>query len=239
MFHVKHTGPPEDPRPLRARRTDRETLSRAITSVGLHLSREALDRCLDHWDFLRRSRERLNLIAPGDLEGGPLRHIGDALAGLAAGIPAGPQRLLDIGTGGGLPGIPLAIAKEDLTVTLLEGREKKTHWLARVVRGLDLHRRVTVRTGRLEEQPPEWLHTFDVLTARAVAPPDQLIAWCRHALAPRSRLLLWHSPEQLPDVRQALEGGPEGVVIDLHSTLSYSFESIDFSTNISVLLRTH
>ncbi|MFO7769550.1 MAG: RsmG family class I SAM-dependent methyltransferase [bacterium] len=231
-------GDRPDPRTDRRRR-GRETLTRALAPLGLRLSVRTLDRCLDYWEFLGHSRQRLNLIARGDLEEGLLRHIGDALAGLAAGVPPGPRRLLDIGSGGGLPGIPLALAREDLTVTLLEGREKKTHWLARALHALELHRRVSVRTGRLEEQPAEWLHGFDLLTARAVAPPRRLIAWSRRALGPESRLLVWHSAEQLPEVRQAVEEEAGDVTIKLHDTLSYTFDAISFSSNISVLLRTH
>ena len=82
--------------------------------------------------------------------------------------------VIDVGSGAGLPGLALAIARPDLTVTLIEPMERRTAWLDMVI--TDLAVDVTVLRARAEE-----LHgrlTADVVTARAVAALDRLARWC-------------------------------------------------------------
>lgn len=88
-------------------------------------------------------------------------------------IPA-DCRVLDIGSGAGLPGIALALARPDLTVALLEPMARRVDWLQEVVEALDLP--VEVHRGRAEDRPvgADW----DVVTARAVAPLGRLARWC-------------------------------------------------------------
>ncbi len=84
--------------------------------------------------------------------------------------------LVDVGSGAGLPGLALAIARPDLSVTLLEPLLRRTRFLDEAVAVLGLGERVEVLRGRAEE-----LHgrrTWDVVTARAVAPLERLAGWC-------------------------------------------------------------
>lgn len=84
--------------------------------------------------------------------------------------------VVDVGSGAGLPGIPLALARPDLTVTLVESMARRTEFLTEVVAALSLDR-VSVVRGRAEEcrgrMPPA-----TVVVARALAPLDRLAAWC-------------------------------------------------------------
>jgi 16S rRNA (guanine527-N7)-methyltransferase len=97
-------------------------------------------------------------------------------------------RLLDVGSGAGLPGIPLALARPDLEIVLLEPMSRRVDWLNGVVRQLDLP--VTVVRGRAEEAAVrrEWAGA-DVVTARAVAPLAKLAGWALPLLRPGGRLL--------------------------------------------------
>jgi 16S rRNA (guanine527-N7)-methyltransferase len=93
-------------------------------------------------------------------------------------LPSGPTvvRLLDVGSGGGLPGMIVALERPDLEVHLLDSRGKKTDFLRRTAD--DLHVRVHVHTGRAEELARGPLRSsFHVVTARAVAPLDRLLGW--------------------------------------------------------------
>lgn len=83
--------------------------------------------------------------------------------------------VVDVGSGAGLPGIPLALARPDLDVTLLEPLLRRSTFLSEVVEELGLGARVHVVRGRAEEQQ----QTYDVVTARAVAPLGRLVGWCR------------------------------------------------------------
>lgn len=91
---------------------------------------------------------------------------------VAALIPHG-STVVDVGSGAGLPGLPLAIAREDLRVTLVEPLERRCRWLREVVADLELS--VDVVRGRAEEVVGSV--SADVVTARAVAPLDRLARW--------------------------------------------------------------
>ena len=95
-------------------------------------------------------------------------------------------RVLDLGTGGGLPGIPLAILRPDLRLTLLDSIRKKTDAVQQMVGELGLAN-VLVVTGRAEEIARQGVHrhSYDVVVARAVAKLSDLAAWCRPLLKQR------------------------------------------------------
>ena len=95
--------------------------------------------------------------------------------------------VVDVGSGAGLPGLALAIARPDLSVTLLEPLLRRTRFLDEAVEALRLGDRVEVLRGRAEE-----LHgrrTWDVVTARAVAPLERLARWCLPLAAAGGELL--------------------------------------------------
>lgn len=91
-------------------------------------------------------------------------------------VPTG-ARVVDVGSGAGLPGVPLALARPDLAVTLLEPLLRRSIFLAEVVAELGLA--VTVVRGRAEEKSVRRdIGGADVVTSRAVAPLGRLTAWC-------------------------------------------------------------
>lgn len=87
------------------------------------------------------------------------------------------ESVTDVGSGAGLPGLVLAIARPDLTVTLVEPMLRRTTFLDEVVGALRLAGRVTVRRCRAEEAV-RMVAAADVVTARALAPLDRLARWC-------------------------------------------------------------
>ncbi|MFI7606862.1 16S rRNA (guanine(527)-N(7))-methyltransferase RsmG [Micromonospora sp. NPDC049366] len=107
-------------------------------------------------------------------------------------IPEGAA-VLDVGSGAGLPGLVLAIARPDLTVTLIEPLARRTSFLIEVVEQLGLAKTVRVFRGRAEEAASGASGVApligDVVTARAVAPLDRLAAWCLPLAAPGGRLV--------------------------------------------------
>ena len=96
--------------------------------------------------------------------------------------------VIDVGSGAGLPGIVLAVARPDLSMVLVEPLARRTAFLAEVVTELGLDGAVTVVRGRAEEVRDE-VGPADVVTARAVAPLDRLAGWCLPLTAPGGRLL--------------------------------------------------
>ncbi|HEY6593871.1 MAG TPA: 16S rRNA (guanine(527)-N(7))-methyltransferase RsmG [Asanoa sp.] len=96
--------------------------------------------------------------------------------------------VVDVGSGAGLPGVVLAVARPDLSVVLVEPLARRIAFLAEVVSALALDTSVTVVRGRAEEVAAS-LSPADVVTARAVAPLDRLAGWCLPLAALGGRLL--------------------------------------------------
>ncbi|HEX2858288.1 MAG TPA: 16S rRNA (guanine(527)-N(7))-methyltransferase RsmG [Propionibacteriaceae bacterium] len=111
------------------------------------------------------------------------RHILNSVA-LAELIPQG-SRVVDVGSGAGLPGIPLAVVRPDLDVTLLEPLLRRYTFLEEAVAELGLEERVAVVRGRAEETKER----FDVVVARAVAPLARLLGWTSGLFLPHGELL--------------------------------------------------
>ena len=97
-------------------------------------------------------------------------------------------RVLDIGSGAGLPGIPLALARPDLRVVLVEPLARRVEWLRTVLADLELP--LEVERGRAEDTPirRRW-EGADVVTSRAVAPLHRLAAWCLPLVRPGGMML--------------------------------------------------
>lgn len=120
--------------------------------------------------------------------------------------------VIDVGSGAGLPGVPLAIARPDVTIVLLEPLARRVAFLEQVVEELGLRDRVEVVRGRAEEiaARPAMFHVkpADIVTARAVAPLDRLAAWCLPLAAPRGRVLAIKgesAPEEIATHGAAIE----------------------------------
>jgi 16S rRNA (guanine527-N7)-methyltransferase len=133
---------------------------------------------------LVRWGERTNLV--GSLERSALeQHLSDSLAA-APHLPSG-ARVADLGSGAGLPGIPLAIAREDAAITLVEIRERRVHFLRHVVRTLGLACRV--ERVDLDEAAPD--APYDVALLRAVAPPVEAVPRARPWVRDGGEIWLW------------------------------------------------
>ena len=142
-------------------------------------------------DLLLKWNSRTNLTAIRTPEEIVQRHFGESLF---AGQHLGPYTtLLDFGSGAGFPGLPIAILRPDLSVTLAESQNKKATFLREVVRSL--HLSVEIWPARVETMPES--RKFDVITLRAVDNMPEAIA----AASPRANhdlLLLTAAPPLLP-----------------------------------------
>jgi 16S rRNA (guanine527-N7)-methyltransferase len=151
----------------------------------------ALARSLaDYCDVLRAANEQLNLTGITDPSGMVLRHVLDSLTALP--LIAGAETLMDLGSGGGLPGIPLALARPDLRVHLVESRARKAAALAGIVDTLGLLPRVSAEHARGEA----WLadHAVDIVIVRAVQETAGLLKRLRPVRPAFARLILMKGP---------------------------------------------
>lgn len=135
---------------------------------------------LIEWNATRMNLTRLT--SPRDVA---VKHFLDSLAVLTVLTPPPGARALDVGTGAGLPGLALKIARPDLKMTLLDGTAKKLLFCRAVADDLGLEGVVTVH-ARAEEAArcADLTGRFDLVTARAVAPLERLLPWLAPFLAP-------------------------------------------------------
>lgn len=140
--------------------------------------------------LLRAANERLNLTRIIDARGMALLHVVDALTALP--LLKEAHSVADLGSGGGVPGLPLALARRDLRVTLLESRGRKAAALQSLVDALGLARRVHVAAARGEA----WLadHDVDTVVARAVGPTAEVLRLLSPVRRGFRRLVLMKGP---------------------------------------------
>lgn len=158
-------------------------LAAGIAALGLALPADAEAKLLAYLALLDKWNRVYNLTAVRDTERMVSHHLLDSLAAVPFFQGA---RVLDVGSGGGLPGIPLAIARPDLQVTLIDSIAKKTAFLlqAKMELGLD---NLSVVTNRVEDYRPET--GFDLITSRAFSDLREFVALTRHLLKPAGRWL--------------------------------------------------
>lgn len=156
-------------------------LADGLAAMDLEPAPEAQAKLLAYLELLAKWNRAYNLTAVRDPVEMVARHLLDALAVLPF---VHGMTLADLGSGAGLPGIPLAIARPDLAVTLIESNGKKARFLREAARALPLPN-VVVREARVQEAAGP----FDVVTARAFASLADMLAWGGHLLAAGGRWL--------------------------------------------------
>jgi 16S rRNA (guanine527-N7)-methyltransferase len=157
--------------------------------------------------ILRRYAGRVDLVSPGDLDRLESRHIADSLKALAAvrGAPAGPG--VDVGSGAGLPGIPLAIAS-GRPWRLLEPRRRRAAFLEEVVRELSLECEVLRVTAQQASRDAALACRHSIATARAVADPAVSLGLLLPLVAAGGRALVWlgKTSEIPPETQEVAPG---------------------------------
>lgn len=157
------------------------TLEEGAKSMGLALSAAQIDKLMAYQALLAKWNKVYNLTALRDPAQMVTHHLLDSLSAVSA--FAGAQRVLDVGAGGGLPGIVLAIwaaeAQPQMQITLVDTVSKKTAFLNQVKAQLHLGN-VSVLHARVEQLPVE--QQYDVITSRAFAELKDFVRWSNHLL---------------------------------------------------------
>lgn len=171
---------------------------------GLVLSREQIAQFERYAADLLYWNERVNLISRRDTEHIWLRHILHSLTLIMSGEMPETGRVLDIGTGGGLPGIPLKIARPKLDITLLDSIAKKVQTTGMLASHITKHGLRAVRQ-RAEELPndPKLKGPYDVVVSRATAPLVDLLKWSHPVLKPAGKILTLKGGALTDEVAQA------------------------------------
>lgn len=145
----------------------------SLANIGVSLDAATVDKLAQYFAALLAMNEEVNLTAIREPAQVWEKHGLDALS-LVPLLPATARSLLDVGSGGGVPGVVLAIARPDLRVTLLEATQKKAAFLTALAQELVLEN-VRVVAERAETAVRSRTQSFDVVTARAVARLEKLL----------------------------------------------------------------
>ena len=179
-------------------------LSAAAGQLGIPLEARAAQALIVHLELLERWNGKLNLVGPGTPAHWMIRHTLDSLTP-AAGLPS-KARVLDVGSGAGFPGIPLALVRSDCQLWLAERRSKRRAFLQNAISSLGAPNVVVVEEAA--EAGP-----VDVALARAVLAPQAWLEMGSQLVGPGGKVGLF--------LQGAAPQMPTAVNLELSETISY------------------
>ena len=153
----------------------KDILTTTLQNAGIELTPDKVDKLVSFFLLLTETNEHTNLTRIVSYEDASEKHFRDSLEGAKL-IPQS-IRLLDVGSGGGFPAIPLAIARDDITVTMIDSTGKKVDFLNNVCSTLSLNAKA-LHVRAEEYALGEARESYDVVTARAVASLPTLLEYC-------------------------------------------------------------
>jgi 16S rRNA (guanine527-N7)-methyltransferase len=167
-------------------------ISKALEPYGIVPSIKVVEQIKAYIELLLKWNRSVSLTTITDVDEILRFHFGESLFALSM-LPVEKSRLADLGSGAGFPGLPLAMSRSSLEVTLIEPNAKKFAFLNEVIRSLEIHNAEAFR-GRMEDF--RCLDGgVDVATARALGQFDELLGWAYSELAPLGTLILWVGDE--------------------------------------------
>lgn len=183
--------------------TEKQSLNRMLGQVGVVLPTEVLEQLLWFRDELLRWNKKINLTAITDPAETLEKHLVDSLTLLP--YLKKQAKVLDMGSGGGFPGIPIKIASPELDVWSVDAVAKKIAFQKHVVRTLKINGFIALH-ARLEDLPAnESLPGFDVVLARAFAPLTEIVSLAKPLLAPLGEVLAMKGADGLEELAQSKE----------------------------------
>jgi len=200
-------------------------LIKGAEKLGLNLTPEQLQKFEVYYQELVEWNERVNLTSVTGYEEAQVMHFLDSLT-VISGFPSVPQdkqpRIIDVGTGAGLPGIPLRIVLPEIGLVLLEATAKKAEFLKNITAKLELDNIEIIR-GRAEEVARDELcrESFDIVVSRALAPLNILAELTLPFCANGGRLIAQKKGDISQEVHQASRavntlGGEMCEVLDIN-----------------------
>ena len=201
-------------------------LARGLMSMNTCVSPEQQEKLLAYLDLLYKWNRVYSLTALKADDQAVSHHLLDSLSILPF-VPTG--NLLDVGSGGGTPGIPLAIVRPELAVTLLDSNTKKAAFLRQAAIELGLNN-IAVHSGRVEQYHPDT--GFAAITSRAFAELADFVSLSKHLLAPGGRWLAMKGVRPEEEMARL----PDDVGVDAAYPLTVP--GIDGERHLVVLRRT-
>lgn len=196
----------------------RERLQAGLERLGVAADGVTLDRLARYHALLTEWNARIDLTAVLDPEEMVDRHYLDSAAPLALDLIPQGARVIDVGTGAGLPGIPLCILRPDLRVTLLDAQRKRVTFLQAAIEALDLPAQAVHMRAEDAARDEAHREAYDVAVSRAVAATPTLLELTLPFVRVGGRAIAWKGPGLQAELEQArraahlLGGALEGVL---------------------------
>jgi 16S rRNA (guanine527-N7)-methyltransferase len=185
-----------------------DILTKGAKSFGIDLSDDTIAGLLLYMEELKAWNKKMNLTAITQEKEILTKHLLDSIA--PAPYLLKGTSVLDLGSGAGLPGIPLKIIRPDLRVTLLDSSRKKIHFQKHIIRTLKLSEISTIE-GRAEDaikRHPDMLHCYDIVLSRAFSSLRTFIELGRPFLKKNGLLIIFKGPAgvtELSELKQWLD----------------------------------
>lgn len=159
--------------------TNVNTLIDGLSNFNITLTEDQVNKFVIYKSLLKEWNQKINITSIEDDEEIDIKHFLDSLTPINTGLFKEKIKVIDIGTGGGFPGIPLKIYKGDIEVVLLDSLNKRINYLNEVIKNLNLTD-ISAVHGRAEDfgQNKDYREKFDIAVSRAVASLNILSEYC-------------------------------------------------------------
>lgn len=214
-----------------------DLMSTAAKDVGIELTKEQYEKFIKYMRLVQEWNEKINLTAITEDNEFVKKHFIDCIKAFKSRAIKEAKTLIDVGTGAGFPGLPIAILSPETNVTLLDSLNKRINFLNTVVRELEL-KNVTTIHSRAEDgaRKPELREQFDVATSRAVANMAVLSEFCMPFVKKNGYFVALKGPS----IEEELEGGNKAIKTlggELKNIIEVEVEGTDLNHNIVEVLK--
>ncbi|HSW61665.1 MAG TPA: 16S rRNA (guanine(527)-N(7))-methyltransferase RsmG [bacterium] len=198
--------------------TFHKNINLVLNPYSIFVDIESAEKLISFWNFFCHWNKAHNLSSVTDLEEATFIHFADSLFPASEkNIFSQGKRVLDLGTGGGFPGIPLSMLFKDCQFFLLDKCRKKTSFLSFAAADLDLKNVFTVNS-KLEDYKSS---KYDIITSRAVRIDKKMFDLCRNALNEDGWLVVFYSHNQIPFESDFLDHVVEYELTDRKRVVAY------------------
>lgn len=187
--------------------TDIGTLRRGIEKLNIELNVDQMNSFILYKELLKEWNEKINITSITDDIEIDIKHFLDSLTPAVTNMFDGNKKIIDVGTGGGFPGLPLKIYNKELDVTLLDSLNKRIIFLNEVIKSLEL-KRINAIHGRAEElgRKEEYREQYDICISRAVASLDTLSEYCMPFVKKGGYFISMKGPDVDEEIIQSEKG---------------------------------
>lgn len=212
-----------------------DLMKSACDSIGMDFNEEKYEKFITYKNLLQEWNEKINLTAITEDEEVIKKHFIDCIKAFSTEEFKTAKTVIDVGTGAGFPGLPIAIMRDDVEVTLLDSLNKRINFLETVARSVKLNNITTIHSRAEDGARQKHLReSFDIATSRAVANMAVLSEFCLPYVKVGGHFIALKGPminEELDDARSAI-GTLGGKVVNV---IEVNIEGTDLKHNLVIV----